>query len=77
MKFVAALLALSLFGAAQAQDTAHGIPVHLADVAVTLDQALIAFVHGEDAEALLERCAHDSAHGRVHAGRVAAAGENC
>ena len=64
-------------GAALAQNAADRIPVHLADPIAAIDHALIAFVDRVHRHTAIERGADDGAHGRVHAGRIAAAGQYC
>ena len=63
-------------GPAQVQDPADVGRGHRADAVTAIDEALQALVDGEHLEPGGEAAADDRPHRRVHAGRVAAAGED-
>jgi hypothetical protein len=63
-------------GAAAVQDVADVIPGHWPDVVAAVDQPLPALVDGEDLRPVVERGPDHRPDRRVHALRVAAAGQH-
>ena len=61
---------------ARLEDAADVVPAERPDHLPAVDQPLVALVDPEDLHAPVERDAHHRAQGRVHPGRVAAAGED-
>ena len=69
-------LAVPIDGAALLQDPGDVRGLHPADQVAALGQALVALVDGVDVDAVVQCGPHDGPDGRVHAGGVAAAGED-
>ena len=63
-------------GAATGEDVADVVPPHAADPVTAVDEALVALEHGVDLGTVVQGAAHDRPDGRIHALRVAPAGEH-